>query len=1040
MVNYSKNKLFILINILGHNKNIKILNNNTYINKLSFIKIYNTVLVLRIKDLFILLKSKKFNIFFFNYITGFHLGWKNSFTNNLKNNFKFFIYSLYNSNILLYKISKTLNNKDSLQTLNYLLKSNLYYPYSLNSDSNLSNSFYYNFLYIDSFKSHTFSFINKFYNYSYLRSNKKKRFKQKESEKLSLLRANLNLVKKSPFKLKFYYRYFEYKRLHSYWNKEAFLAKKFKYFNPQYTNNTFLLHFFYKFRKFKNFSKKYDLFRKNFFINFWLQAKIKKFKFISHKIKNKAKKASFKFNKFYFNSLLLQDKVSSSLSVKYKKYFFGQKFNNFSFLLKFFSLSKNSFYKKTIKNYIKFLNSYNNFKNLKLKYNLHLLQQNKNNFRKTGFLKKKKNLNLQLVNFNINKSTRYFLFNSFKKNKFFRIKFKYIRWLNHQKNFKKWKFNKYLSYKGVSFKNFKNNINLINSLSFNFYNYSKNKILNNFIYKARFDTYNWLKYSLYFKNLHKKNNLYLILENFKKASNNYFQNFSFYKSNKILDQKYTYLNLFKTNKLNSGIFKNKSKNNFILQKLSKNSFKKSWLIIYKKFPKSKKYKGFYNLVPIYNFFFINKVMVLYKKLFISKIVPFYSPLFNISLNKKSFNKKSFAPFRDDFIKFNLLNRVNNIRSIDKKYSFKKRKESQLLYSLKNYKNIQSLLLYRFKKINESAKYKSSFIKQKQKTTLLIIKKIIKKIKYSLNVLGNTTLKQELLLYNNFKLNFFKKTSFLNFLKYYNNIKLKNNKLLYFLNNNYYSFKNTPSLLIYNTSFKNKNLNKVRNKLFKNKKLFSLLMKKKKINNSFFILDNLFLCKIKKINMIKYNLQLNFLLKKKYSIFLKLFKFFSLYKRFNLRTINILGFGKLSNYLNINNENIFSRFNFYVYNFSNFSLENFFLKERNNYFSSYQKSNTTTTNDFNSLDYNYDILKKNSIISKIIYSKNFIIKYLSLLHINKLFTYKTKKLYSKFYSVNSKTLYTNVYLNNNLYYYSSMNVSLKKIYYNIMINFNNMLSL
>ena len=41
-------------------------------------------------------------------------------------------------------------------------------------------------------------------------------FKQKESEKLSLLRDNLNSIKDNPFRLKFYYRYFEYKRLHSY--------------------------------------------------------------------------------------------------------------------------------------------------------------------------------------------------------------------------------------------------------------------------------------------------------------------------------------------------------------------------------------------------------------------------------------------------------------------------------------------------------------------------------------------------------------------------------------------------------------------------------------------------------------------------------------------------------------------------------------------------------------------------------------------------------------------------------------------------------
>ena len=213
MVNCSKNKLFIIINTIGQNKSLKTFN-NYYIKRLSFIKIYNMSLILRIKHLFSLLKSKKFNIFFFDYIKTFNFGLKNCFKNTLKNNFKFFIYSLYNNNMILNKFLKFINNINSLSTLNNLLKNNLYYPYVLNS--NLSNSFYYNFLYNDSFKCNSFGLINKFYNYSYLRSNKKKRFKLKESEKLSVLRDNLNRVAYSPFKLKFYYRFFEYKRLHSY--------------------------------------------------------------------------------------------------------------------------------------------------------------------------------------------------------------------------------------------------------------------------------------------------------------------------------------------------------------------------------------------------------------------------------------------------------------------------------------------------------------------------------------------------------------------------------------------------------------------------------------------------------------------------------------------------------------------------------------------------------------------------------------------------------------------------------------------------------
>jgi hypothetical protein len=1081
MIQYKQNKLFIIINTLGNNKDFKAYN-NAYINQLAFIKIYNNVFVLRIKKSLSLLKTKKFNIFFFNYIKRYSIGIENNLKNNLKNNFKFFIYSLYKNNIVLFRFIKNFINIDSIETLKELLKFNIYYPY-IYSNSNLSDSFFYNFLYKDLFTFHKFESLNKFYNYSYLRSNKKKRFKQKESEKLSLLRDNLNWINENPFRLKFYYRYFEYKRLHSYWNKEAFLQKKFKYFNPKINNNIFLLHFFYKFRKFRNFSNKYNTFKKKIFINFWLKAKIKKFQFFSYKLKNKNRKTGSKFSKLYLNSIFHKNNYSLknnlSLLFKYKKYLFYKKQNLSIYLTTFYyknillnknikSLNDNSFKK----GFLKFFYSYNNIKNSKFNKNFHFFYSlnriknfNKSNISSSYFFKKKKNLNSQLFDFNLNKSTKFFLFDSFKKSKFFRIKFKYIKWLNQQKILKNWKFNKYLSYKGVLFKNFKNNLNLsnfsYNSNRIEFKNSNPYNIQKKLIYNAKLNTYNWLKYDFYLSNFNKTDNIYLILNNLKQSSDNYFKNFSFYKSNKILDQKYTYLNLFKNSKLNSGVFKNKSKNSFLLQKLSISLFKKSWLLIYKKFSKSKKYKGFYNLVPIYNYFFINKVIKLYKRFFTYKLLASYVNLFQVSLNKNLFHKNFSAKYNNNNIslllsnkiKLNLLNRIFNIRLIDKKYSFKKRKERQLLYSLKNYKNIQSLLILRFKKNFEfTFKDSNTISKHKEKYNLLTIQKIIKKLKYSLNFLSNPSVKQDSLLKSSFKINYFKKSSFINFIKYYYNNTYHNNSL-----NNILT---SSTGLYYNIFLKKTNINKTRSRLLKLNKIQPLFVNNSNLN----FLDKLLINKIKKKNTITFNWGLNFLLKKNYFTFLRLFKFFSLYKWLNTNS-NSIGFGRLSNYLNINNENVFSWFNFYIYNFLNFSLDKMlFLSCSSNYlttntynnFKFFKKINpmifkkyefeNNNSNNLIPIKYNYDILNKGNIISKIIYSKHYILKYWTLLNINKLFRnrtlkiFKTKNYLKKFSISLSQILFLNFSIEQDSYSDYNITIPLKKIYYNIINNYKNILFL
>lgn len=218
VLNLKQRTLFNIINILGNHKNFK-LHKNKYKIQLLFNTIHNSILILRIKDYPLLAKFKYFNLFFINYIKEYHLGIKQNFKffNSLKNNFKLFIYLLHGSSLLSFNTSiKGAHSSFSLVSLNILNNYNNYYTYNYLSNKDLSKVSSYNFLYKDIFKDFSLNMVNKFRNYTYLRSNKKKRFKQKESEKLTVLRENLNMISNTPYRLKFYYRYFEYKRLHSY--------------------------------------------------------------------------------------------------------------------------------------------------------------------------------------------------------------------------------------------------------------------------------------------------------------------------------------------------------------------------------------------------------------------------------------------------------------------------------------------------------------------------------------------------------------------------------------------------------------------------------------------------------------------------------------------------------------------------------------------------------------------------------------------------------------------------------------------------------
>jgi len=215
-MNLKQKTLFNIIDILGTHKNLKSYKNNYRI-QLLFTTLYNSILILRIKNLFFLSRFRIFNLFFLNLIKEYHLGIKQNIKvlNSLKNNFKLFHYLLYKSSLSTFNFSKKINILSSFIPLNNFFSYNNYYPYSY-CNSNLSNSFFYNFLYKDTFKLSSFLLINKFNNYPYLRSNKKIRFKLKEEEKLAVLRKKVYEINDNPFRLKFYYKYFETIRLHPY--------------------------------------------------------------------------------------------------------------------------------------------------------------------------------------------------------------------------------------------------------------------------------------------------------------------------------------------------------------------------------------------------------------------------------------------------------------------------------------------------------------------------------------------------------------------------------------------------------------------------------------------------------------------------------------------------------------------------------------------------------------------------------------------------------------------------------------------------------
>ena len=1050
MIMHLKQKtLFNIITTLGTHKNFK-LYKNKYKIQLLFNTIHNSILLLRIKNFSYLSKFRTFNLFFLNFIKEYHLGIKQNFKffNSLKNNFKLFFYLLYRSSLLSFdSITKLNNSISSSISLRNSSSYNNYYPYYYSSNLGLSNSFFYNSVYKDTFKLFSFSLINKFKNYTYLRSNKKKRFKQKESEKLAVLRDNLTAIKDNPYRLKFYYKYFEYKRLHSYWDKEAFLKKKFKYFNPaslglnnNNTKDSCLLHFFYQYRKSRKLTNKYLLYKKKIFINFWLQAKIKRFSLPSYKLKLKNKKTRLKFYKVYLNSSYSRVKNLSnfnkySLVDKYKKYLFKNKKHTYKLFLQF-CLNNNIFHNVRFKNknLLNLLNRYHNMVNKGSKDNKHLYN---NSFKK---IKNFKRFNIpptffwrrkryeQLFKSNTNKLTKTFFFNQLKKNKVFRIKFKYLKWLHTQKKIKSWKFDKHLSYKKNYIKAIRGNLK--NS---NLRRCSNNKVIlnpnnnKNYINDIIFDASNKMHYwSTSNQNLFhikKSKRFNSIVNALEFSTNKYMKNFSFYKSNKRLNSEYAYWNIFKENKINFNKIRIKRKNKFVrFNKISKSLFKRSWFIIKNRKNSFSKFKGYHNLVPIYNYFFLKKVISLYKKLFISKI------LFSDFFFKKPYNIKQDLVNKN----INILNSIHNIRLIDKKYGFKKRKERNLFNRLKKYKNIKTLLANKLNKLdnfainNGNKKTTNNFnISQyKIKLNLLHIKKIISKLKIYIKKLTTTNLKKTTFPNRSLKMSNLRRSSFINFLKCFP----KKSRKITFSNSflDRINFNNNSRLVDFigfkSPIYAKKNLlnsNKLRLVMFKkylNKSagLFSNFKKNKRLFNS------VVLAKFTKNYFLKYNWGLNTLLKKNYLNFLKLFKYFSFYKVVNDNNY-YLGYGKLSNHLNMNNENIFSTCNLFMYNFLNYTTA-----EKDNFFNKYNDSvsinqNLDIINTIKSISiridleeseeevssaseegeddshsiYEYDIINnKIELFPDILNSQHYMIKYNSLLLFNSLLSLNNNYLYKK----------------------------------------------
>ncbi len=165
-----------------------------------------------------------------------YTNWDN-FNNTLKNNFKLFLYYLYNNNFYYYANTSNIN-KTKIIFNTYFLNTNNYYiskeNYSIFNKSLVKNYYkiYNNFLNTDNTLNKPYNY---FKNYKWFYSNKSKRFSKvsasKELLKLKKLRIDLYLKEKTSIKGKFFYKFRAKKEyIHPFWQKEEFLKKKFKYF------------------------------------------------------------------------------------------------------------------------------------------------------------------------------------------------------------------------------------------------------------------------------------------------------------------------------------------------------------------------------------------------------------------------------------------------------------------------------------------------------------------------------------------------------------------------------------------------------------------------------------------------------------------------------------------------------------------------------------------------------------------------------------------------------------------------------------------
>ena len=1169
--NIKRSKLFLHLYLLGTTASLDLISPNSlsfkipslYSNSLVISKFLYLTKVLRSKQLFSLHNSALFNVFFFINIKKNVLNLYKSVKsyNSLNNNFKFFIYSLYSAN------SQLFYNSISYSDL-YNNSSNNYFSYPSLDDK--SSCFIYNILFKANFDISSSSKKFENINFSYLRSNKKKRFKKKQSEKLAALRENLDVISPKSIRLKYYYKFFDYKKLHPYWNKEAFIKKKFQYFHPG--NNTSLLHFFYRYRKNKSLVNKHSLFSKKVSINFLLQAKIKNFRFYSHKFVNKKQKGGFKLKSFFLKSLINKNLI------------FNKK--NTSGYLRNYSLKSFSTYNKNLISIIskssipsnlsfKFLNSSTFYKsNLSF-----LLNSNTNNMGYSNInnalinkaLIKYKDFssknsfgypntiyvgNKKIKNFKANSRTPtlyryspssnkrrkpYLFLNNFysdyqkkrafyslsKRSKFFRTKVKYWNWLNKQKALKAWKFNKFLIFDNLLNSNFKKNILFLNSKKCNLKRKKKGILYKSDIlfgpgvgyrYKASQKVANWISHDLNIYNKLKYKNFRYFFKSINYICNKYERNYSFYHSNRSLNKSYAYKNLFKGFK----VFKKKNSLHFFLYKLSFKLFKKSWrhLITSYSLNKKKKPYSFLNKVPAFNQFFIKKVLNLYK-----------SSLFSILINSNLVNSKKisflqskkyfklsknqvFLDYRKSLflnnIDLDMLSRIKHSRLIDKTYGFNKRKEKQLKTHLKTlklnkrlFKNKTSFLLKNISIIDNKSISRSILKKSFNKEISSLNKKISiisLKLNSAFSSKKSFSLQSRLSSSYGFKYDKFKSKSFYNYLQ---SIKLSPSKNSFDSFFKSLSFNNSSYLSswVYLSSFKGK-------RKFYSKKLKQITNLNIKFKKQIFSLSHFYnflkLSKLKKKNILYNNWCLNNLLKKNYNSYIKIFKYFNLYKKAD--TLDYFwGFGKLWNYSNVNNSNIFSFFNFLNYNFLNFknniSLSNDYTTNFK-YSSTYKSlkslvlSNLSSIKSLFPLDdndkleelqlrcstpiselyplydtikknhissvLNYDILNKTTFFSRVLYSKNFIVKYSSVFNNNLLpFLFKVVNKKSKniikysltsryisndisnrnfiYNSLNSESYTTNIILLNNFIRPLPLNSALinntdipfKKLYYGIL---------